>query len=851
MTVLRRTPFHVHRVTRRAYHVTRPKKLTIGIRREDSQRIWERRSPLVPEDVHRLVQEEDVDIVFQSCERRIWNESNELIRAAGARIDPTLASAHITLGVKEPPLNELLVNPIPSPYHEGPELLARTHLMFSHTIKGQMYNMELLSKFLASDGGANLLARLIDFELLTDENGKRTVGFGWYAGVAGALESLSALGHALLELGVASQFLYIPRPHTRRELRDIQQTLTCEPEVDLSRGTPKSVGPIVIGVTGSGNVSQGALDILQRLRHSLVKVDSLPSLISDPKTPLDRIYITHIRPEDYLTRQDGQPYNRSHYYSKPSEYSSEFHTKVAPYLTSLINGAGWAPSFPRLMTNEQLAVALEKAQQVGRGRFICVGDISCDVEGGLEFMPRASTLSAPFYKTRPASLPAHLPSITMMSVDILPTALPNEASKHFSGALYPYLKTLIRDYRETAAGGDYKPSGQERNRLDALHRATVARNGVLREPFQWLEGPLGVWRQSIANTQTNSTQNMPISQTASSSSIVLPEKQKKVLVLGSGMVAAPAIDEIGSWKDTQLVVASDILSEAQRLTARHSNASAVVLDVNDTQKVSELVAEADVVISLLPVPFHPRIAKLCIQHRKHMVTCILHLSRYESFAQRVRNSILSMFRTAHNILAIRAKESSVLLLNEIGLDPGIDHCSAISLFDDLRVQQKDIVSFTSFCGGLPAPENAEGVPLKYKFSWSPKGVLSAALNGARFKLWDQVHEISGTNLLKQRFPNLPISDVLKLEGLANRDSLPYGDTYNLGPLSGIRTLFRGTLRYEGFSELMDFFKVAGLLATDVKILPETLDVTHRRKSACTKCRLLRIASRHIRAKGPY
>lgn len=89
----------------------------------------------------------------------------------------------------------------------------------------------------------------------------------------------------------------------------------------------------------------------------------------------------------------------------------------------------------------------------------------------------------------------------------------------------------------------------------------------------------------------------------------------------------------------------------------------------------------------------------------------------------------------------RAKGSSVLLLNKIGLDPGIDHCSAISLFDDLRSQQKDIVSFTSFCGGLPAPENAESVPLKYKFSWSPKGVLSAALNGAKFKLWDQIHLI--------------------------------------------------------------------------------------------------------------
>lgn len=81
MTVLRQTPFNVHRVTRRAYHITRPKKLTVGIRREDSQRIWERRSPLVPEDIHRLVQEEDVDVVFQNCERRIWNDSDPSIRA--------------------------------------------------------------------------------------------------------------------------------------------------------------------------------------------------------------------------------------------------------------------------------------------------------------------------------------------------------------------------------------------------------------------------------------------------------------------------------------------------------------------------------------------------------------------------------------------------------------------------------------------------------------------------------------------------------------------------------------------------------------------------------------------------
>ena len=82
-------------------------------------------------------------------------------------------------------------------------------------------------------------------------------------------------------------------------------------------------------------------------------------------------------------------------------------------------------------------------------------------------------------------------------------------------------------------------------------------------------------------------------------------------------------------------------------------------------------------------------------------------------------------------------------MNEIGLDPGIDHCSAMSLIDGLREQGKEVVSFTSFCGGLPASEHAEGLPLKYKFSWSPRGVLSAALNGARFKLWDKVRRCEG------------------------------------------------------------------------------------------------------------
>ncbi|KAF7795096.1 hypothetical protein EIP86_006241 [Pleurotus ostreatoroseus] len=206
MTLLQRTPssFCLGRL-RRLYH-SQHGKLTIGIRREDPQRIWERRCPLTPEAVHRLVKDEDVDVLVQPCERRVWR-MEELIEA-GARPHPTLKPAHIVLGIKETPIPELkaLTDPIPLTGHQDP--VARTHLMFSHTHKGQPYNMVLLDQFLS--GNNQTRPRLIDYELLTDEQGKRTVGFGWFAGVAGALESLSALAHALLELGIASPFLVGP-----------------------------------------------------------------------------------------------------------------------------------------------------------------------------------------------------------------------------------------------------------------------------------------------------------------------------------------------------------------------------------------------------------------------------------------------------------------------------------------------------------------------------------------------------------------------------------------------------------------------------------------------------------------
>ncbi|KAI0665470.1 Saccharopine dehydrogenase-domain-containing protein [Trametes maxima] len=803
MTVLRRSPLTLRAVSRRPYHTTpaRAAKLTVGIRREDPTRIWERRCPLTPDAVHELVTKDGVDVLVQPCERRVFTADDFL--KAGAKLHPTLQPAHVIVGIKETPLPEVLADSLPAPgahAHDAkhPALVPRTQVMFSHTVKGQLYNMELLSKFLASENGGApergaLLPRLIDYELLTGEDGKRTVGFGWFAGVAGALEALCAMAHAHLELGVASPFLYTPRPQTQPSLQSIRTRLRDVVGAGIvANGTPKSLGPIVIGVTGTGKVAEGCLAILEDLPIEKITVDQLHNVVTDPNTDLHKVYVVHAHAKDYFVRRDGAPFERSDYYALPDKYASEFHTKIAPYLSLLLHGAGWAPAFPRLMTNEQLTTTLELAQALGKGRFACVGDISCDIEGGLEFLSRSTTLSSPFYTARPAALPAHLPPVTIMAVDILPTALPLEASQHFSTAFLPYLRIVLAGYTHPGA----KPASTQIH--EALDRATVAQGGELTPSFEWLRRPLGIWKKSIA---APSSEDGEPANAGHASKKPLPgaPRKKRVLMLGSGMVARPAVDELCRRSDVELVIASDSIGDAERLAAQHSNAQPVKVDVSDRDSVGRLVQGVDVVISLLPVPFHTGVAEACIEHRKHLVTA-------------------SYISPAMQALHQRAVDADVVLMNEIGLDPGIDHCSALSLLDKLRSEGKEIVSFTSFCGGLPAPEHAD-VPLGYRFSWSPKGVLSAASNAARFKLWGEECAIDGDALLSRHFPSVPLSNVLQFEGLANRNSLPYADVYGLTPLSGVRTVFRGTLRYPGFADLMHAFKAIGLLDASSTINP--------------------------------
>jgi alpha-aminoadipic semialdehyde synthase len=205
-----------------------------------------------------------------------------------------------------------------------------------------------------------------------------------------------------------------------------------------------------------------------------------------------------------------------------------FTDQVAPYLTLLINGVGWDTGFPRLLTTSQLALAK---------RLAAVGDISCDIGGGLEFVSRATTIDSPSYDVN---------GVTVVAVDILPASLPRDASIHFSGKLLRYVRSIVNDYKSI--------EGEDAEASDSVKRATIASEGQLQQRHEWLAEKVEAWRKSQGQRTED---NRPAYDTSAESDGGMRrtfERKKRVLVLGSGMVAGPAVDELAARPDVKLIV---------------------------------------------------------------------------------------------------------------------------------------------------------------------------------------------------------------------------------------------------------------------------------------------------------
>ena len=262
---------------------------------------------------------------------------------------------------------------------------------------------------------------------------------------------------------------------------------------------------------------------------------------------------------------------------------------------------------------------------------------------------------------------------------------------------------------------------------------------------------------------------------------------KKILLLGAGMVAKPITNYLLN-NGFNLTIASRTFSKAEKLINKGTSGKAVEWTTDNLEMLDQMVAEHDLTVSLLPYSFHVTVAKICIKHRKPMVN-----------TSYVTEEMRALDKAAH--------EAGIIILNEIGVDPGFDHMTAMRIIDKVHNEGGKIKEFYSLCGALPAPEEADN-PFRYKFSWSPRGVLMAGNNGAKYLKDGEIVEIQTEKLFKNPmkidFPGLEMMEVYP-----NRDSLIYIDLYNL---KGIETMYRGTFRYINWCASMDAIKALGLMS---------------------------------------
>jgi saccharopine dehydrogenase (NADP+, L-glutamate forming) len=262
---------------------------------------------------------------------------------------------------------------------------------------------------------------------------------------------------------------------------------------------------------------------------------------------------------------------------------------------------------------------------------------------------------------------------------------------------------------------------------------------------------------------------------------------KNVLILGAGLVAKPLVRYLLDQPDFHVKVASRTVSKAEKLVGGHPRGEAQPLNVDDTATLKNLISQADLVISMVPYTHHVTVANLCIELKKHMVT-----------TSYVSENMKKLDR--------KAKDAGILILNEIGLDPGIDHMSAMKIIHAVKNKGGRIASFYSYCGGLPAPE-ANTNPWGYKFSWSPRGVVLAGKNSARY-LKDKKEVNIPSQDLFTHFWEMQIEGLPKFEAYPNRDSVPYIELYGI---SDTDSMYRGTFRYPGWCQTMKKIVELGFL----------------------------------------
>jgi alpha-aminoadipic semialdehyde synthase len=427
--------------------------LILGIRREDKNQ-WERRVPLIPKHVKELKQNFGIETIIQPSSLRVY--SDESYKKIGANVQDDLSKSQTIFAIKE----------IPIDFFE-PE---KTYIFFSHTIKGQKYNMPMLRKMM------DLKCNLIDYEKIVNENGIRLLFFGPFAGIAGLVDSLWAYGQKLQSNNIISPLNEIKQTIDYENLDDIKDHLMKVGKNIQQNGFPKSISPFIIGIAGYGNVSKGVQEILDFLPLKSISPADIKKALKESSNKC--LYKVVFKEEDMVEPVSSKDsFDLKDYYQNPVKYKSIFE-KYVPDLSILVNCIYWDNRYPRLVTKDFV-----KQRYEDEWRLQIIGDISVDINGAIEFTEKATTPDNPVFVYNPftdAIKDGFIgEGVIVMGVDNLPCELPRESSISFSKILHTFVPSILK--------ADFNVEFESCKLPPEIKRGVILYRGKLTPNYQYMD----------------------------------------------------------------------------------------------------------------------------------------------------------------------------------------------------------------------------------------------------------------------------------------------------------------------------------------------------------------------------